>query len=171
MRKSLLCLLLCLAIILTAGAPAASASKAYTVAEVQRLCDGIVGYKGGASAQQLINGALCENAGVSAEFYIIALSQQGGYDFSSYENALLGYLDSHEVYSATTREKYALALIASGSDNAYIDRVADEAIGGQGLMSLVFGLHLLNNGCQSCIRHRALSAPSSDISCPTAAGR
>lgn len=149
-KNKLLCLLLCLAVCFAAVSPAAAqSSHTYTVAEVQNLCDGIVGYKDGKNAQHFINNGLCENAGISAEFYVIALSQQGNYDFSSYESALLQYLQNNEIYSATSREKYALALIAAGSDNAYISQVADEAIGGLGLMSLVFGLHLLNNGCQS----------------------
>ena len=155
MRNKLLCLLLCLTVLLSAGVPTAAA-RSYTVAEVDSLCDGIVSFKGGGSAQRFIDGALCDTAGASAEFYVIALSQLGDHDFSSYENALLRYLDTHEVYSASTREKYALALIASGSTNRYIAEVADEAIGGLGLMSLVFGLHLLNNGCES----RLYTAPA-----------
>lgn len=139
---------MCLAVLLSVGTPAAYA-RAYTVAEVESLCDGIVGYKDGKNAQHFINNGLCDTAGVSAEFYIIALSQRGYYDFSAYENALLQYLKNNEVYSATSREKYALALIASGSTDSYISKTADEAIGGQGLMSLVFGLHILNNGYQS----------------------
>ena len=154
MRNKLLCLLLSLAVLLSAGTCATKAEKhAYTVAEVESLCDGIVGYKasqwGVSSAQELIDSGLSRNAGESAEFYVIALSQYGSYSFSRYEKALLGYINSHEIYSATTREKYALALIASGSNNRYITKAADDAIGGQGLMSLVFGLHILNNGYES----------------------
>lgn len=149
MKTKLLCLLLCLTVLLSVGIPAAHASHVCTVAEVENLCDGIVGYKDGQNAQHFINNGLSAGAGTTAEFYIIALSQQGYYDFSSYEKALLKYLKNNEVYSATSREKYALALIASGSNNGYISRTADEAIGGQGLMSLVFGLHILNNGYKS----------------------
>lgn len=150
MKNKLLCLLLCLAVCFAAATSVtAESSHSYTVAEAKSLCDGIVGYKDGENAQHFINHGLCDNAGISAEFYIIALSQQGNYDFSSYEKALIRYLDSTEVYSATSREKYALALIAAGSNNAYITKTADEAIGGLGLMSLVFGLHILNNGYQS----------------------
>ncbi len=155
MKNKLLCLLVCLTVLLSAGSPAVNASNTDTVAEAERLCDGIVGYKesarGVSSAQDFINTELCATAGVSAEFYVIALSQRGGCDLSSYERALLKYLKNNEVYSATSREKYALALIASGSTDSYIAKTADEAIGGQGLMSLVFGLHLLNNGYHSSL--------------------
>lgn len=156
MKNKLLCLLLCIAAVLAAAFPAAAeSSHTYTVAEVENLCGGIVGYKerefGASSVQELIDGGFAQTAGVSAEFYIIALSQSASYDFSGYEHALLDYIRTHDVHSATTREKYALALIAAGSADSYITRVADEAIGGQGLMSLVFGLHILNNGCRSAL--------------------
>ena len=149
MRNKLLSLLLCLTVFLTVGTTAVKAGHSYTVAEAESLRDGIVGYKAGGGAQDFIDNGLCADAGISAEFYVIALSQSGSYDFSAYENALLRYLGENEIYSATSREKYALALMAAGSQDRYIAQVADEAIGGQGLMSLVFGLHLLNNGCPS----------------------
>ena len=150
MRNKVLSVLLCLPV-LFAGigtAYAEGASETYTVAQVQSLCDGIVAYSG---AQSFIDGYLCDHAGTTAEFYAIALSQSGDYDFSGYEAALLSYLDSHEVYSATSREKYALALSAAGSMDRYITDTADEAIGGLGIMSLAFGLHLLNNGYDSAL--------------------
>lgn len=152
MKNKLLCLSVCLILLLSAIVPKIGAST-HTVAEVENLCDGIVGYKesacGSGSVQDWIDTELCENAGITAEFYVIALSQRGNYDFSRYEKALLRYIDSREIYSATTREKYALALIATGSNSSYITKTANEAIGGLGLMSLVFGLHILNNGYQS----------------------
>lgn len=148
--EKLLALLLCIGILCPFCAVRAdSASHSDTVAEAERLCDGIIAFKDGYSAQHFINNELCRTAGISAEFYIITLSQKGNYSFSSYEKALLDYLKTHEIHSATSRIKYALALAAAGSRDAYIAQTADEAIGGQGLMSLVFGLHLLNNGCQS----------------------
>ena len=157
MRNKLLAILLCVPLILSCGftAYAGSAEETVTVAQVQSLCDGIVAYKqaqtGANNTQELIDGYLCDDAGVSSEFWIMALSQSGSYDFGSYERALLNYLNTHNVYSATSREKYALALCAAGSTDRYITDTADEAIGGLGIMSLVFGLHLLNNGYQSAI--------------------
>lgn len=126
-------------------------SNADTVGEAQSFIDGIIGYKltetGAGSVQDWINGDLASNAGQTAEFYIIALSQSGGgYDFSSYENALAGYLGSNSVPSATSRQKYALALAACGSTNSYITSALGDSVGEQGIMSWVYGLHLLNNG-------------------------
>jgi len=156
MKHKLFALLLCLTLLCPLSCVStAAANPSYTVAEVENLCGGIVAYKaslyGAQTAQELIDRGLTAEAGTTGEYYAITLSQSGSYDLSRYEQALLNYLDTHEVYSATTREKYALALIACGSTDSYIRRVCDEAIGGLGLMSLVFGLHLLNNGYSSSL--------------------
>lgn len=157
MRNKLLALLLCLLILCpyTLTAAADSPQNTYTVAQVQSLRDGIVAYKaaacGAADVQGLIDTELCRTAGISAEFYIIALSQAGSYRLDAYARALLQYLNSNEIYSASSRLKYALTLIACGSQDRYIRDTADEAIGRQGLMSLVFGLHILNNGYDSTL--------------------
>ncbi|WP_407383462.1 DUF4430 domain-containing protein [Ruminococcus sp.] len=128
---------------------AESVSEVYTVARVENLRDGIVAYNGAFDDQAFIDHTLVSNAGTTAEFYVIALSQSGDYGFSAYERALKSYLESHDVYAATSREKYALTLAAVGSTDRYIADTADEAIGELGVMSLVFGLHLLNNGYDS----------------------
>ena len=146
-KNKLFTILLCMVTLFCSVLSAVPVSaQTYTVAQVQSLCDGIVAYNGYRGAQDFIDGYLTDNAGTMSEFYVIALSQSGDYDFSRYENALLSYLDDHSVASASSREKYALALAAVGSTDRYIADTADEAIGGMGMMSLVFGLHLLNNG-------------------------
>jgi hypothetical protein len=98
--------------------------------------------------QGWIDTGLCETAGESSEWYILALSRYGNFDFSSYEKSLVSYLDKNEVSSASSRQKFALTLLAIGSENSYIDSVLDSSVGEQGLMSLVFGLHLMNNGVE-----------------------
>lgn len=101
------------------------------------------------SVQEWIDGDLSRDAGVGSEWYIIALSNYGKYDFSNYNTALNSYLSENEVGSASSRLKYALTYIAIGDEkNPYINKILDDSIGEQGIMSLVFGLHLLNNGCK-----------------------
>ena len=155
MKRKLLSILLCILLLPVLSVHAEPASRTFTVAEIEDLCGGIAAYKesacGASSVQEWIDTGLCADAGTTAEFYAITLSRSGSYDFSRYEASLLNYLHTNEVYSATTREKYALALIACGSSDSYIQRVCDSDIGGLGLMSLVFGLHLLNNGCTSSL--------------------
>ena len=153
MKNRLFAFLLCLPILFSCGQSAYAESAYYTVAQVQDLCDGIVAYKerqtGAGSMQELIDGELTANAGTTAEFYAIAISQAGSYRWGNYERALKSYLNSHDIPSAASRLKYALALCAVGSNDSYIADTANEAIGGLGVMSLVFGLHLLNNGYSS----------------------
>ncbi len=101
------------------------------------------------SVQEWIDGDLTDDAGAGSEWYIIALSNHGDYDFSNYNNALNNYLLKNEVGSASSRLKYALTYIAIGDkSNPYINKALGNSIGEQGIMSLVFGLHLLNNGCK-----------------------
>ena len=98
------------------------------------------------SIQNWIEGSLSQNpADGGSEWYVLALCQYGNYDFSTYKSSLLSYLENNKVRSASSRLKFALVLSAMGSTDSYIGEVADEAIGKQGIMSYVFGLHLLNN--------------------------
>ncbi len=97
--------------------------------------------------QAWLDGELTETAGTSAEWYVLALAQYGeNLSYQKYQTALTSYLSSHTVSSASSREKYALLLIATGSGDSYISEVLENSIGEQGVMSYVFGLHILNNG-------------------------
>lgn len=139
-------------VLLLSGTPVLAAEE-NAAAEAQDLIDGIVAYQlketGAISVQEWIDGALTQNAGTSAEWYVLALSQSGTYDFTRYERALLEYLAENEVGSASSRQKYALALIACGSTDPYIGQTMNDSIGRQGIMSWIYGLHLLNNGYSS----------------------
>lgn len=127
----------------------------YTVDKVTDLIDGIVSYRlsqtGSGSIQEWINGEITENAGTLSEWYAITLSQNGYTDMSSYENALKNYLHSNDILSASSRLKYALALSAAGSTDSLITEYLDNATGQQGIMSWIYGLHLLNNGYTSAV--------------------
>lgn len=120
-----------------------------TVSEADRLADGILNYHCGGDVQSFIDGALASGAGSSAEWYILSLSQSGDYDFSPYHTALCRYLEENTVTAASTRQKIALTLLSIGSEDEYIAQVMNDSIGEQGVMSWVYGLHLLNNGCIS----------------------
>lgn len=149
--KTVICYIAIL-LLLTGTLPVLAEELRSTSDDAQSFIDSISSYKqaasGVSSIQDWINGELTNNAG-SSEWYIIALSQYGDYDFSSYEIALLKYLSEHEISSASSRQKYALALIAIGSTDEYIYNTLNDSIGKQGVMSWIFGLHLLNNGYSS----------------------
>lgn len=89
-------------------------------------------------------------AGEGGEWYAIALAQSGkSYDFSPYAVALTAYFDTRTIGSAVERQRIALALLAVDADSDIPDRVLADSVGKQGTMSLVFGLHLLENGAHS----------------------
>lgn len=117
--------------------------------EAAELIEEILKYKlettGNGNIQEWIDSSVAENAGVSSEWYVIALRSYGDYDFSEYYTALEKYLAENDVKNSVTEKKYALTLAASGSSAEYISEAADNSEN-QGIMSLIFSLHLANNG-------------------------
>ena len=156
MKTRLLALAVCLAclaclasLVLCAGSLTASAESPPNPA--QEIYDGILSHaQGENTTQEWLDSTLCAQAGTGAEWFVLCLAQSGDdYDFSAYEQALLDYLENNTVPSATTKQKYALCLAAIGSTDSYISEIADTAIGTLGVMSYVYGLHLVNNGYQT----------------------
>ncbi|MBR4626275.1 MAG: DUF4430 domain-containing protein [Ruminococcus sp.] len=152
MRTKAAVLLFCLlTIIFDLGALGINAAgEAHTVGEVEALAGGIVDYEleksGADSIQSWIDGALTDGAGVSSEWFIVGLSQSGERNLSSYEEALKAYLSSGKTMNAVSKEKYALALIAAGSDDSFITEALSGSAGQQGIMSWIYALHIINNG-------------------------
>ena len=123
-------------------------------ADVKHVADGIIGFMtesaGAENTQALIDGFLTQGAGTTAEWYIVALAQSGEkYDFSSYVSALDAYISASGKLSATTAQKYALALLACGVKTDFVSETLDTSVGGLGVMSYIYGLHILNNGVKS----------------------
>lgn len=154
MKNKLLSLALSLVFVLSlCSAFTCSAQSADFVERAQSIVDGVLSYKldeaGVANTRELLCGSLAENAGTS-EWYVLSLIQCGERDTSSYLAALENYLTDAPAMSAQSRQKYALLLLASGAeDSAYITDVMESTVGENGLMSFVFALHLMNNGCES----------------------
>ena len=125
----------------------------FTVCAEQQTAKEIIAYNlsesGAETVQEWIDTTLSENAGNGSEWYVIALSKSREYDFSAYKAALEAYVENNEIRSATSRQKCALTLLAVGSNSDYIAETMENSIGEQGLMSYVYGMHLLNNGCTS----------------------
>ena len=104
---------------------------------------------GAKDVQSWIDTALAGDAGTGAEWYIMALLASGEeYDYSAYVAALEKYVHETEESSAATRQKLALMFLMCGAHSDYIEKVSDSTVGGLGLMSWVFGLHLANNGVE-----------------------
>ncbi len=153
MKRKLFAGLLCCLLLLPFIGTAYAESNINTVDRAQDLVDGIVALQlqkdSADSVQAWIDNGLTQNAGLTSEWYAFALSQSGDYDFSAYERALLSYLDTHTVASASSRLKYALVLSSIGSTDSYISVCLNGAIGKQGVVSWIYGLHFLNNGYES----------------------
>lgn len=145
----------------------------YTVDEVSDLIGGIVDYKlsqcGAGSIDEWLSGAIADSAGKTSDWYALALSQDGHSDLSAYERSLTDYLANNNISSAASREKYALALCAAGSTNSYISDILDTSIGEQGMMSWIYGLHILNNG-YTCSRFSVDSVTDTILSMQFADG-
>ena len=138
-------------LLLTGTVPVFAVNNADTVNDVRDVVDGILNWNlthtGSASVQEWIDGALTDNAGMTSEWYILTLSQEEeDYDFSSYEAALTEYIKTNTIRSASSRLKYALVLHAIGSTDSYITDTLNNSIGEQGIMSWIYGLHIMNNG-------------------------
>ncbi|MBR3836224.1 MAG: DUF4430 domain-containing protein [Clostridia bacterium] len=133
-------------IIAVAGVFPAAAATPKTEVLIESIISHNLKKTSSASVQDWIDVYLSDNADGGAEWYIMALSNYGNYDFTSYKRTLEKYLSENEVGSASSRLKYALTLIASGERTSpYITAFLENSVGEQGIMSLVFGLHILNN--------------------------
>lgn len=128
-----------------------------TVSETQALIDGILSYKmrqGGAQTlQDWLDGALQDEIGSTAEWYVLALKMHdSSLDASAYVRALEAYIEEKSISGAASREKMALVLMACGrGDHPFVQKTCDAAIGAQGIMSLIYGLYLLENGQTSAL--------------------
>ena len=135
------------AIVITVGS---FALPTFANEDISQTVGSILEYRFGGSDSETLQKAadtdLPKGAGTDSEWYAMSLSQYCDIDLSAYSEALEKYLSENEVPSATTREKYALALIAAGKDSPYITEALSTSVGEQGIMSYVFGLHILNNG-------------------------
>ena len=170
MKNKLLSGILCLisALILTLEiVPFSAECSDHTVGEVDDLIGGIVSYMlgqaGAGSVEEWLESGIAEGAGRTTDWYALTLSQCGYTDLSAYERSLTEYLGSNNIASATSREKYALALCAAGSGNSYITDILDSSIGEQGMMSWIYGLHVLNNG-YTCSRFKTESVVDTILS-------
>lgn len=136
--------------LLFSGAISCRADSNNTVNELQRVIDGIVDYNLALSecdtVQEWLDTTLTDTAGGGSEWYVFTLCQSGDYDFSAYRTALSDYLTENDVPQAATRLKLALILYAVGGDVSAVSELASNSVGEAGIMSFVYGLHLMNNG-------------------------
>ena len=106
------------------------------------------------SLQGWIDGDIASGAGGHTDNYIFSLyheskAENASFDFKDYGEALYRAIKENDFDSPVSKQKSALALIAVGGGASLAEGVADDTIGKLGVMSYVFGLHLINNGAPS----------------------
>ena len=107
-------------------------------------------YKGAATLREWLDGELTDNAGKGAEWYAFALIKRNPtLDYTRYEEALREKLTSGTVSSPVSRMNCALALACLGLSPDLIRETLNQGIGQLGIMSWIYGLHLLNAGYEA----------------------
>lgn len=112
------------------------------------------------SLQQLLDQELVNMAGKGAEFVVLAIRQYGsGYNFDVYLSALDKYLENTNNLPATTMQKIGLVQYACGgiTEVELLD-IAHGTEGQQGIMSIVFALHIYSNLDQKQDAQRCITA-------------
>ena len=106
--------------------------------------------EGGETAEYLARSAgkqniqeLASSLGYGEEWTVFALARYG-VSFESYENSFDS--SAEKIINPVERERCALALVICGAQTEKIASLTKGVIGGQGIMSLVFGLHVIANG-------------------------
>lgn len=116
------------------------------------LVDECIAYQaelhGAENAQELIDGYISDYAGGGSDWLALSLIRYGEWDFSAYRRALEDYVSNTVIENAVSRQRCALMLIACGSKSGYIEKTANDSVGENGVMSFVYGLHLLTNGSE-----------------------
>ncbi len=105
-----------------------------------------------AASDSELSGKIAEGAGETTDWYAISLKRYGiGIDFSKYAENLKKKLSDDKIVGAVSMQRCALALIATEGSSAFdlAGSIVDETAGKQGIMSLAFALHLINNGARS----------------------
>lgn len=88
-------------------------------------------------------------AGEGGEWLALYLAlQEEAYDLSEYAAALAAYFSSEHRLNPVERQRCALAWLAAGGSRETAAEMAKDSIGSQGIMSWIFGLHLLHNGVE-----------------------
>lgn len=155
--KKTIAVLCALILAVFAVLPSFAAGSGAADADIDAIFGYIMREDGAADAQSWLDGSLAGKAGAGAEWYVIALRQyRTGLDYTAYADALEAKMNAGSVRGAVSRQRCALALVACGrADSAAARAVCDETPGTQGVMSLIFGLHLLHAGVPSSVHTAA----------------
>lgn len=125
--------------------PTAQAADADETADSILSC--ILKNTGEKDAQAWLDKTLSKEPCGTAEWYVMALRQNGGaYDFTSYRSALEKYAESGDEKSLIAALRISLTLTALKSEIGFISETAARSEEADGIMEYVYLLHLYNNG-------------------------
>ena len=129
---------------------------AHAAAGLEEAVSGSCAYsRGEAGLQEWLDGALCAGAGGPTDNNVLALCRlNSGLDFSNYVRAASERLNAGDITNPVSRQRCALALLACDAGAQVPDALVDETAGKLGVMSIIYGLHLLNNGASSALWSR-----------------
>lgn len=140
-------MLLCAAFALLLALPSHAEWQSSYKSEAEAIIAHKVAESGAKNTAEWIS-SLAYGAGIEAEWYVMAASRLGYGGFGAYSQALADYLGKNNL-KGTNAQRCALAFIAAGCNSKYIDYAAENTIGSQGIMSYIWGLHLLSCGVES----------------------
>ena len=150
MKRRSLAVLISVIILLMLLPGAAAADSFDCEEEIMDILEYDLSVSGDASFQEWLDTDLADGAGVSSEWTVFALSQyKGGFDFSAYCESLDEYLSGSASPNPTAYLRCAMMFQACEGSSDCAHEIIDENIGKLGIMSWVYGLHLLNNGAIS----------------------
>ena len=113
--------------------------------------DGLPADLMGEDLQVWADNSLPDMVGEGGEWYAIALTQgEFPVDLTEYAVSLTAFFAESKGQNPVERQRCALALAAMGITK-YAGQTAEETVGKQGIMSLIFGMHLLHNGGESAL--------------------
>ena len=118
---------------------------------LEEVIGGICAYsRGDSTLQAWLDGALCAGAGGPTDNNVLALRRaNSGLDFSNYVHAASERLAAGDISNPVSRQRCALSLYCCGASSQAPETLVDETVGKLGVMSHIYGLHLLNNGAPS----------------------
>lgn len=122
--------------------------------DTELLIDEIIGNEvslaGAGSPQSLLDGKYADGAGTLSDWFVFSLIQYRGnsLNYDKYASQLKKYCEKKNSHdTSVTKERFAMMFMLLGTESNYIREVCQNSIGKLGIMSWIYGLHLLSNGC------------------------
>ncbi|MBQ1955229.1 MAG: DUF4430 domain-containing protein [Clostridia bacterium] len=116
-------------------------------ADADSLADGIFEYAVLAEGVDSLQ-AWADSCECGDEWFVFAIAQsEESVDFKEYYTSIKKYTEEKENIASVEALRIALAMVSVGAgEDPFVSEALADHTGKQGIMSLVFGLHLLNNG-------------------------